>query len=100
MCVRSAASAFHGCEGGFPGLSLYGSVTGKLHDCLAENGPIGFPIPAMAVVFPLLHFLYVFPLEARYDDRLLMDLSDARKLFIRHAHFPAGGEDRRRAGRA
>lgn len=51
-----------------------------------EGNPISFLMLALAVIFLLLvHFLYVFPLEARYDNRLLMNLSNARKLFIRYA---------------
>lgn len=51
-----------------------------------EGNPIMFLILALVVIFLLLvHFLFVFPLEARYDNRLLMNLSNARKLFIRYA---------------
>ena len=47
-----------------------------------EGNPIGFLILALVVIFLLLvHFLFVFPLEGR----LLMNLSNARKLFIRYA---------------
>ena len=51
-----------------------------------EGNPVGFLILALVVIFLLLvHFLFVFPLEAQYDNRLLMNLSNARKLFIRYA---------------
>ena len=55
-----------------------------------EGNPIGFLILALAVIFLLLvHFLYVFPLEARYENRLLMNLSNARELFTPRWKRPA-----------
>ena len=51
-----------------------------------QGNPIGFLILAMVVILLLLvHFLYVFPLEARYENLLLKNLSNARKLFLRYA---------------
>jgi len=50
-----------------------------------EGNPIGFLILAIALLALLMvHFLYVFALEARYENRLLMSLSNARRIFIRY----------------
>lgn len=50
-----------------------------------EGNPIGFLILAMVVLLLLaVHFLYVFALEARYDNRLLTNLSNAQRLFVRY----------------
>lgn len=49
-----------------------------------ENNPIGFLILALAVIFLLLiHYLYIFPLEARYENKLLTALSNSRKICVR-----------------
>lgn len=49
-----------------------------------ENNPIGFLILAMLVIFLLLlHYLYVFALEARYENRLLSNLANSRKICVR-----------------
>ncbi len=49
-----------------------------------EGNPVGFLILAIAAVCLLvLHFLYVFPLEARYENRLPASLANARKIFVR-----------------
>lgn len=50
-----------------------------------EGNPIIFLIlPLLVILLLLLHFLYVFPLEARYDNSLWTSLSNARKIFIRY----------------
>lgn len=50
-----------------------------------EGNPIGFLIIALLLILILLvHFLYIFPLEARYDNRLLASLSNAQRLFVRY----------------
>lgn len=50
-----------------------------------EGNPICFLILAMLMILLLLiHYLYVFALEARYENSLLTALSNARKLFIRY----------------
>lgn len=49
-----------------------------------ENNPMGFLILGLVVIFLLLaHYLYVFPLEARYENKLLTALSNSRKICIR-----------------
>ena len=49
-----------------------------------ENNPMGFLILGFVVIFLLLaHYLYVFPLEARYENKLLTALSNSRKICIR-----------------
>lgn len=49
-----------------------------------ENNPMGFLILAIVVIFLLVvHYLYVFALEARYDNRLLASLSNSRKICVR-----------------
>lgn len=51
-----------------------------------EGNPIGFLILAMLVALILfVHYLYVFALEARYENQLLIALSNARKIFIRYS---------------
>lgn len=50
-----------------------------------EGNPIGFLMLALVVLCLLLaHFLYAFPLEARYENRLLITFSNARRIFIRY----------------
>ena len=45
---------------------------------------MGFLILGLVVIFLLLaHYLYVFPLEARYENKLLTALSNSRKICIR-----------------
>lgn len=49
-----------------------------------EGNPIGFLLLALAVLFLLLvHYLYAFALEARYENRLLASLSNSRKIIVR-----------------
>lgn len=49
-----------------------------------ENNPMGFLILGLVVIFLLrAHYLYVFPLEARYENKLLTALSNSRKICIR-----------------
>ena len=49
-----------------------------------ENNPMGFLILGLVVIFLLLaHYLYVFHLEARYENKLLTALSNSRKICIR-----------------
>lgn len=49
-----------------------------------ENNPMGFLILAIVVIFLLVvHYLYVFALEARYENRLLASLSNSRKICVR-----------------
>lgn len=49
-----------------------------------ENNPIGFLILAIVVIALLaVHYLYVFALEARYENRLLASLSNSRKICVR-----------------
>lgn len=50
-----------------------------------EGNPIAFLIMAMLIVMLLaIHFLYIFPLEARYQNSLLTALNNARNIFIRY----------------
>ena len=49
-----------------------------------DGNPIGFLLLAIAAaVLLLLHFLYVFPLEARYENKLSVALVNSRKICIR-----------------
>lgn len=49
-----------------------------------EGTTIGFLIVGMLLLFLLvMHFLYVFPLEARYENTILGSLSNARRIFMR-----------------
>lgn len=49
-----------------------------------EGNTVGFLIVAiLAVFFLLIHYIYVFPLEARYDNTLLRSLSNSRRIFMR-----------------
>lgn len=49
-----------------------------------EGNPMGFLIGALVLILVLLvHYLYVFPLEARYENKLLAGLANSRKIFIR-----------------
>lgn len=49
-----------------------------------ENHPVGFLLAAVVTGALLLaHFLYIFPLEARYENRMMTALSNSRKIFIR-----------------
>lgn len=49
-----------------------------------ENNPMGFLILALVMIFLLLlHFIYVFPLEARYENKLLTALANSRKICVR-----------------
>lgn len=49
-----------------------------------DGNPMGFLILAIAVVVLLLvHYLYIFPLEARYENRLSIALVNSRKICIR-----------------
>lgn len=49
-----------------------------------EGNPIGFLILAIvAVLFLLVHFLYIFPLEARYENKLSSALINSRRICIR-----------------
>lgn len=55
----------------------------QLFDKLDGN-PVGFLLLGIALaVLILVHFLYIFPLEARYENRLWAALTNARKIFIR-----------------
>ena len=50
-----------------------------------EGNPIGFLLLAvLGVLLIVVHFLYIFPLEARYENKLLQALSNARNIFIRY----------------
>lgn len=50
-----------------------------------EGNPIGFLLLAvLGVLLLIVHFLYIFPLEARYENKLLQALSNARNIFIRY----------------
>lgn len=56
-----------------------------------EGNPIGFLMIALVLVFLLvIHFLYVFPLEARYENRMLKNLSNAQVMFVRFFGRSAG----------
>lgn len=49
-----------------------------------QGNPIGFLILAIAaIVLLVLHFLYIFPLEARYENTLLQGLTNSRRIFVR-----------------
>lgn len=49
-----------------------------------DDNPIGFLLLAIAlIVLIVLHFLYVFPLEARYENGLFAALKNSRKIFFR-----------------
>lgn len=49
-----------------------------------EGNPIGFLILAIAAVFLLvIHYLYVFPLEARYENKLSVALVNSRRICVR-----------------
>lgn len=49
-----------------------------------EGNPIGFLMIALVLIFLLvIHFLYVFPLEARYENRMFKNLSNAQVMFVR-----------------
>ncbi|MCI1664982.1 MAG: YesL family protein [Atopobiaceae bacterium] len=55
----------------------------QLFDKLSDN-PVGFLILAILMVVLLVsHFLYVFALEARYENTLRQSLINARMLFVR-----------------
>ena len=48
-----------------------------------ENNPVFYIIAVVVIVFILLwHYIYVFPIEARYQNTILNNLSNARKLFM------------------
>ncbi len=50
-----------------------------------EGNPIIFLLMAVMMVLLLaIHFLFVFPLEARYQNSLLTTLNNARNIFIRY----------------
>lgn len=50
-----------------------------------EGNPIGFLFLAvLGVLLLTVHFLYIFPLEARYENGLFTALSNARNIFIRY----------------
>lgn len=56
-----------------------------------EGNPVGFLMIALVLIFLLvIHFLYVFPLEARYENKLLKNLSNAQVLFVRFFGRSAG----------
>ncbi len=49
-----------------------------------EDNPIGFLIVAILIIVMLLvHYLYVFALEARYENKLLASLANSRKICVR-----------------
>lgn len=49
-----------------------------------EGNPLAFLLLAMIAVFLLaVHFLYIFPLEARYENRLSVALANSRKICVR-----------------
>lgn len=49
-----------------------------------ENNPVVFLLLGIAlIVLIALHFLYVFPLEARYENSLWASLTNSRKIFVR-----------------
>ena len=49
----------------------------------ADGNPILYIIAVVVIVFVLLwHYIYVFPIEARYSNTILNNLSNARKLFM------------------
>lgn len=49
-----------------------------------EGTTIGFLIVGMLALFLLLmHYMYIFPLEARYENTLLGSLANARRIFVR-----------------
>lgn len=66
------------------GLGIYGAwLNYQCFDKL-ESHPIVFMyLTILAVLLILVHGVYVFPLEARYENTLLMGLMNARKIFIR-----------------
>lgn len=48
-----------------------------------ENNPVIYIIAVVVIVFILLwHYIYVFPIEARYSNTILNNLSNARRLFM------------------
>lgn len=49
-----------------------------------ETNTLPFLIIALIVLFVLfVHYIYVFPLEARYENTMLKNLTNSRKIFIR-----------------
>ncbi|MGM9588445.1 MAG: YesL family protein [Candidatus Limivicinus sp.] len=49
-----------------------------------EGNPTGFLILAIAAVFLLvIHYLYIFPLEARYENKLSVALVNSRRICVR-----------------
>lgn len=49
-----------------------------------EGNPLAFLLLAMIAGFLLaVHFLYIFPLEARYENRLSVALANSRKICVR-----------------
>ncbi len=49
-----------------------------------EGNTIGFLIVAiLAGFFLLMHYIYVFPLEARYANTMLRSLANSRRIFVR-----------------
>lgn len=50
-----------------------------------EGNPLVFLLMAvMMVLLLVIHFLFIFPLEARYQNSLLTALNNARNIFIRY----------------
>ena len=66
------------------GMGLYGAwLNYQCFDQL-ESHPILFMyLTLFTVILLLVHGVYIFPLEARYENSLLMGLVNARKIFIR-----------------
>ena len=66
------------------GIGIYGAwLNYQCFDKL-ENHPILFmDLALLAVMLLLVHGLYVFPLEARYENSLLGGLANSRKIFMR-----------------
>ena len=66
------------------GVVFYGVwIDWQLFESL-EGTTIGFLIVGMLVLFVLLmHYMYVFPLEARYENSLFRSLVNSRRIFVR-----------------
>lgn len=56
----------------------------QIFDKVEGNPMIFLILPLLVLFLLLLHFLYVFPLEARYENSLLASLANARKIFVRY----------------
>lgn len=66
------------------GFGVYGVwIDHQCFDKLEGNPMIFLPLMFLAAVLMIAHGLFVFALEARYENTLLMGLINARKIFIR-----------------